>query len=60
MNGYIAFYQGNQKEVYADSIWQAKQKAIAELGVPKKKQGLLSVVLAEVEGNQVIHNSSSI
>ncbi len=60
MNGYIAFYQGNQKEVFADSIWQAKQKAIAELSVPKKKQGLLSVVLAEVEGNQVIHNSSSI
>jgi hypothetical protein len=60
MNGYIAFYRGNQKEVFADSIWQAKQKAIAELSVPKKKQGLLSVMLAEVEGNQVSHNSSSI
>jgi hypothetical protein len=60
MNGYIAFYQGNQKEVFADSIWQAKQKAIAELSVPKKKQGLLSVVLAQVDNNQFTHNASSI
>ena len=60
MNGYLAFYQGNRLEVYADTIWQAKQKAIQELSVPKKKQGLLTIALAEVEGKEYINNASSI
>jgi hypothetical protein len=60
MNGYIGLYSGTKVEVYADSIWEAKQKAIQLLNVPKKKEGLLSIMLAEVNGTQYVHNTSSI
>lgn len=45
---YIAFFQGKRKEIWAKSQWDAVQKARSELKVPKSKQGLLSVVLADV------------
>ena len=45
---YIAFFQGKRKEIRAKSQWDAVQKARSELKVPKSKQGLLSVVLADV------------
>lgn len=45
---YIAFFQGKRKEIWAKSQWDAVQKARSELKVPKSKQGLLSVVLANV------------
>lgn len=60
MNGYICMYLGRRLEVMANDLWQAKQKAMIELGVPKKKQGLLSIVLAEVEGKQITHSALSI
>lgn len=60
MNGYICIFLGKRVEVIANDLWQAKQKAIQALKVPKGKQGLLSIVLAEVEGNQITHNASSI
>ena len=60
MNGYICMFLGKRVEVMANDLWQAKQKAIQALKVPKSKQGLLSIVLAEVEGNQITHNASSI
>ena len=37
MNGYIAFYLGSKYEVYAHSVWEAKQKVLRDLEVPKKK-----------------------
>lgn len=48
MNGYIAFYNGKRVELYAASIYAAKLEAIKQLKVPKPKQGLLSVELAEL------------
>jgi hypothetical protein len=60
MDGYIGLYNGTKVEVYADSIWEAKQKAVQLLNVPKKKEGLLSIMLAEVNGAQYVHNTSSI
>ena len=60
MNGYICMFLGKKAEVMANDLWQAKQKAISALNVPKSKQGLLSIVLAEVESNQVSQNTSSI
>jgi len=60
MDGYIGLYNGTKVEVYADSIWEAKQKAVQLLNVPKKKEGLLSIMLAEVNGTQYVHNTSSI
>lgn len=60
MNGYVGMYNGSKVEVYAESIWDAKQKALKLLNVPKKKQGLMSIMLAEVNGMGYIHNASSI
>lgn len=57
MNGYIAFFNGKRAEIYAESLYAATLKAIGQLKVPKSKRGLLSVVLAEKDGEQVTHNS---
>lgn len=52
-HGYIAFYGGRRVEIHADSLYGAKLKAIEMLKVPKSKQGLLAVELAEKDGEQV-------
>lgn len=53
MNGYICFYSGKRVEIMADTLYAAKLKAIAALKVPKSKQHMVSVTLAEKEGEQV-------
>ena len=55
MNGYVCFYSDKQIEIRAESLYAAKLKAIKQLKVPKSKQGLLAVVLAEKDGKQVVH-----
>jgi hypothetical protein len=55
MNGYICFYNGKRVEVHADSLYAAKKLAIASFQVPKKKESMVSVVLAEVNSQQVTH-----
>lgn len=52
--GYVALYGGKRLEVYADSLYDAKLQSIAALKVPKSKQGLLAVVLAEKNGSPVV------
>lgn len=47
--GYIALYNGNRLEFYPSSLYAAKTRAIAYFNVPKSKQGLLAVELAEKE-----------
>ena len=37
MNGYKAFFNGREADVYADSLYQAKLKAL-ELFKPRKSQ----------------------
>lgn len=53
--GYIGIWKSHQCEVYADSLWQAKQAVIAKLKVPKKQHHMVSVMLAEKDGQPVIH-----
>lgn len=55
MNGYIAFYKGKQLEVYADSSYQAQQKAAIQFRAKKSYE--VTVVLAERSGEQVVHNA---
>lgn len=43
---YIAFFNKRKIEIEADSLLDAKKKAIEQLSVPKSKMGLLSVNLA--------------
>ena len=47
--GYIAFYNRNRIELYANSLLIAKTRAIAYFNVPKSKQHLVAVELADQE-----------
>jgi len=58
MNGYKAFYSGKVIEVYAESLFVAKQKAVAEFKVRPKKAHMVSVVLCEKDGETVTHSTS--
>lgn len=53
MNGYICFYKGKQLEVYANTSYEAQQKAAKEFKAKKSYQ--VTVVLAEKNGEQVVH-----
>lgn len=53
MNGYIAFYKGKTIEVYANTSYEAQQKAAAELKAKKTYE--VAVVLATRGDEQVIH-----
>ena len=53
MNGYIAFYKGKRAEVYANTSYEAQQKAAALFKAKKRYE--VSVMLAEKEGQQVVH-----
>ena len=53
MNGYIAFYRGKQIEVFANSSYEAQTKAASIFKVKKSYE--VTVVLAEKQGQQVIH-----
>lgn len=55
MNGYVAFYNSQRLEIYAKDLWDAKQQAIAAFKVPKSKQHMVSVMLAEKDGHSVVH-----
>ncbi len=58
MNGYIAFYKGQRKEVYADTLLAAQEEATKQFqqGVRRKiKPGEVTVALAELDGEPYIH-----
>ena len=58
MLGYVCFYNGKRIELYADNLLDAKLKAIEAFKAPKSKQYLISVVLAEKDGNPVVHSTA--
>jgi hypothetical protein len=49
---FIAFWNNKQHEIDGKDLWDAKQKAITMLKVPKSKVGLLAVVSAESQKRQ--------
>lgn len=53
--GYVAFYQGKRLEVYADTSFQAQQRAAAHWKVKERKRYEVSVILAEKNGETVTH-----
>lgn len=53
MNGYVCFYKGKKIEVYAETSYEAQQKAVAQFKA--KKSYDVTVMLAEKQGEQVIH-----
>ena len=60
MNGYVVFFSGKRAEVQASSLSDAKEQACKLFKVSKSKRSLVSVVLAEVDGKQVVHSTASI
>lgn len=53
MNGYVVFYNGKRHELYAASLYAAKEAAIAHFKVPPRKSHMVSGILAEVNGKSV-------
>ena len=64
MNGYIAFYSGRRIEIYAETLFQAKEKAIKEFKPKKSQRHMVSVLLAEREtgacSQEVIHSTCEV
>jgi hypothetical protein len=58
MNTYICMYWGSrlQWECQANSLYEAKLKAVAYFKAPKSKRNLISVVLIEVGSKPVFHS----
>ena len=54
--GYVAFFNSKREELYAPSLFAAKEKAIALFKPAKSKRHMVSVVLAEKpDGSTVTH-----
>lgn len=53
MNGYKCFYKGKTIEVYADTTYQAQQKAAALFKAKKSYE--VTVMLCELRGEQYVH-----
>ena len=49
LNNYIAIYQGQEREIVAESLVGAKIAAVMHFKVPKSKAGLLGVYLVKLE-----------
>jgi hypothetical protein len=56
MNGYKAFNKGRTIEVMADSSYQAQLKASQVFKAKKAYE--ITVMLCEVNGEQIIHNAT--
>lgn len=56
MNGYIAFVEGKRHEIHAETAAEASEKARA-LYKGRKKYPRISVTLAEVDGEPVVHTA---
>lgn len=50
---YAAFFKGRKAEIKATSLYEAKMKAIALFKPTKRDMGLLAVVLAAKNGENV-------
>jgi hypothetical protein len=51
--GYIALYGSKRHELHAESLYAAMQQALAFFKPPKSKRHLVSVHLAEIDGETV-------
>jgi hypothetical protein len=55
MNGYKAFFNGKELDVYANSLLEAKTKALAAFKPAKSKAHMVHVHLCEKAGETVTH-----
>ena len=57
MNGYVCFFDRKRVEVYANTTLAARDEAARILRVPAKKQYQITVMLAEKNGETVVHTA---
>ena len=57
MNGYVCFWKSQRIEVYANTTYEAQQKAKVIFGARCKKGYEINVVLAEKAGQPVVHTA---
>ena len=55
MNGYKAFYNGKETDVFAETSYAAQLKAIDFFKPSKAKRHMVHVHLCEKSGEQVTH-----
>lgn len=55
--GYIGLFNGKRVEFYAASLYAAKVEAIRLLKPKKREENLVSVMLAEKNGKEVVHTA---
>lgn len=55
MNGYVAFYKNKRYEVHAETLLKARTKLAIQLNVPRNKEYQINIMLAEKNGQEVIH-----
>lgn len=56
--GYICLFSGRRTEIYASSLYAAKQEAIKEFKAKPKQEHMVSVHLAErPDGSAVVHTA---
>jgi hypothetical protein len=60
MNGYVCFYKGKRWECHAPSLLDAKLKALENFRVHRSRGYLVSVVLAEKNGEPVVHSGAEL
>ncbi len=56
-HGYVAFYNGKRADVWANSSSEATDRARVFFKPPKSKKYDVFVVLAEKNGEQVVHSA---
>ena len=55
MNKYIGFFNRNETVIEADTLLEAKNKAIDHFKPTKSKRHMVHVHLAEKDGEPVVH-----
>lgn len=67
MHGFKAFFANKEADIYAESLYAAKLKAIAHFKPRKSQEHMVSVVLCEKDvdpatgkGTQVSHSTASL
>jgi len=56
MNGYIALFHGKKVEIRADTLLEAKEKAVAHFNAKGRRYYDVFVELAEKGGEPVVHD----
>lgn len=55
MNTYVAFYNDKRIDIHANTLWEAQEKAEEVFNAHGKKSWKIHIVLAEVNGQPVVH-----